>query len=247
MKFLNETGLRSRLGERVRSVEAFGGQFAAEIDASSWIDAARALREGVPAYDHFIDLTAVDYPEAEPQRRFEVVLLLRASATGERVRIKTRCPADGPLPSLTSLWRGANWAERELFDLFGVRFSGHPDLRRILLYEPFEGHPLRKDYPIERTQPIVEYREVAGVTKLAPFGAEEGQPFGRVDWAARLAGRDLQVSPSIALQSQQRRALSESTSGCASRAVHKPVSLDPEGQESEVSKPVAEGSGYGSR
>ncbi len=246
MTLLNETALRARLGEHVLSVAEFGGQCAAVVEAASWLDVARALREGTPAFDHFIDLTAVDYPEADPALRVEVVLFLRASATGERVRIKTRCPADGPLASLTSLWRGANWAERELYDLFGVRFSGHPDLRRILLYEPFEGHPLRKDYPIERTQPIVEYRDVPGVTKLAPFGAEEGQPFGRVDWAARLAGRDLQVSPSIALQAQQRRALSESTAGHA-EAAQEAVSTAAKQPEQGAATAAAREVGHGSR
>ncbi|MGB5704298.1 MAG: NADH-quinone oxidoreductase subunit C, partial [Polyangiales bacterium] len=105
---------------------------------------------------------------------------------------------------------GANWAEREVFDMFGIEFQDHPDLRRILLYEEFIGHPLRKDYPIDKAQPLVPYREVTDITKLPPFGIEEGQPFARIDWEARLAGGDHQVSPAIGVQQGQRRTLSDS-------------------------------------
>ena len=98
--------------------------------------------------------------------------------------------------------------------MFGVRFRGHPDLRRILMYEEFVGHPLRKDYPIDKTQPLVEYRDV-GPSKLAPFGADMGNPFARIDWLARLGrsttGGAQQVSPAIALQQGQKHSLSETS------------------------------------
>jgi NADH-quinone oxidoreductase subunit C len=84
------------------------------------------------------------------------------------------------IDSLVPVWVGANWFERETFDMFGIRFEGHPDLRRILLYEEFEGHPLRKDYPAAKTQPLVPYREGPDVLgKLPPFGPDEGMVFGR--------------------------------------------------------------------
>jgi NADH-quinone oxidoreductase subunit C len=121
--------------------------------------------------------------------------------------LKTRVREDEDLDTLTSVWLGANWPEREVYDLFGVRFRGHPDLRRILMYDEFIGYPLRKDYPIEKTQPLIPYRDV-GPSKLAPFGPDEGNPFGRIDWLARMAGRDLQVSPAIGVQQGQRPALS---------------------------------------
>ena len=92
--------------------------------------------------------------------------------------------------------------------MFGISFDGHPDQRRILLYEEFEGHPLRKDYPISKTQPLVPYRDAPGNQKLPPFGPDEGQPWGRIDWGARLADGDLSVSPSISHQTGARRALS---------------------------------------
>jgi NADH-quinone oxidoreductase subunit C len=92
-------------------------------------------------------VTAVDRYPAEP--RFEVVYHLHSVETGERVRLKCRIAGAEPsIESVTSVWRGANWYEREAFDLFGIQFRNHPDLRRIMLPEDWEGHPLRKDYPI---------------------------------------------------------------------------------------------------
>ncbi|HKU45044.1 MAG TPA: NADH-quinone oxidoreductase subunit C, partial [Polyangiales bacterium] len=108
---------------------------------------------------------------------------------------------------LTPVWQGADWTEREVFDMFGITFRGHPDLRRILMYPEFVGYPLRKDYPINKTQPLIPYRDV-GPSKLPPFGPDEGNPYGRIDWLARMAGRNLQVSPAIGVQQGQRPALS---------------------------------------
>ena len=93
------------------------------------------------------DVTAVDRYPSEP--RFEVVYHLICYARKSRLRLKCLLPADVPeIESVTGVWRAANWYEREVFDLFGIRFSGHPDLRRILMPEDWEGHPLRKDYPV---------------------------------------------------------------------------------------------------
>ncbi|MEY4579925.1 MAG: hypothetical protein RL701_4628, partial [Pseudomonadota bacterium] len=146
--------------------------------------------------------------EREPEvPRFDVLLFVRSMSKNHRVRLKTRVGDGDPLDSLTSVWLGADWTEREAYDMFGVKFRGHPDLRRILLYEEFVGYPLRKDYPIQKTQPLIPYRDV-GASKLAPFGDDEGNPFGRIDWLARMSGRDQQVSPAIAVQQGQRPALS---------------------------------------
>jgi NADH-quinone oxidoreductase subunit C len=92
-------------------------------------------------------VTAVDRDPSEP--RFEVVYHLHSIEHNERVRLKCRVSGENPeIDSVTSVWRSADWYEREVFDLFGIRFAGHPDLRRIMLPEDWEGHPLRKDYPI---------------------------------------------------------------------------------------------------
>jgi len=125
----------------------------------------RTLRDDSELRLNFlIDLTAVDYLGREP--RFEVVYHLASIETEprgqepSRVRHRLRVKAGVPeepceCPSIVSLWPGANWMEREAYDLYGIRFTGHPDLKRILLYEQFKGHPLRKDYPKERRQPLV--------------------------------------------------------------------------------------------
>jgi NADH-quinone oxidoreductase subunit C len=99
-------------------------------------------------FNFLSDITCVDWYPSEP--RFEVVYHLLSIAKKDRVRLKVRLDGSSPvIESITSVWAGANFFEREVFDLFGVRFTGHPYLRRILMPEDWEGHPLRKDYPVE--------------------------------------------------------------------------------------------------
>jgi NADH-quinone oxidoreductase subunit C len=96
-------------------------------------------------------VTAVDRYPSEP--RFEVVYHLHSIERNERLRLKCRLRSDEPvMETVTSVWRSANWYEREVFDLFGIRFTGHPDLRRIMMPDDWEGHPLRKDYPVTGTR-----------------------------------------------------------------------------------------------
>jgi NADH-quinone oxidoreductase subunit C len=105
-------------------------------------------------FDVLLDLTAVDYLGRDP--RFEVVYQLLSSSHNLRLRIKVSVPGEKPaLESMTGLWESANWLEREVWDMFGIEFLGHPNLERILLYPEFQGHPLRKDYPIRKRQPLV--------------------------------------------------------------------------------------------
>ncbi len=113
-------------------------------------------------YEFLSDITAVDYwKKKEP--RFEVVYQLLSLKGKKRLRVRVPVPESEPaVESLTPLWRGANFLEREVWDFFGIRFLDHPDLRRILLYEEFEGHPLRKDYPVNLCQPRVPERKVEG-------------------------------------------------------------------------------------
>jgi NADH-quinone oxidoreductase subunit C len=122
------------------------GEVTLEIALERIVDVCRFLK----AEQHFNRLstvTGVDRHPAEP--RFEVVYHLHSTARNLRLRVKCRLRGDSPeIDSVTSVWRSANWYERETFDLFGVRFRNHPDLRRIMLPEDWEGHPLRKDYPV---------------------------------------------------------------------------------------------------
>jgi len=120
------------------------------VEVMTWLRDERGLE-----FEMLMDLTAVDYLEQGRTPRFEVVHHLYSVACGHRLRVKLPVAADAAeVPSLCEVWPSANWMEREVWDLYGIRFSGHPDLRRILLYEEFEGHPLRKDYPKKRRQPL---------------------------------------------------------------------------------------------
>ena len=110
------------------------------------------------AFDLLLDVTAVDWPAQKP--RFEVVYHLYSTTHHVRVRVKTRVPEEDPsVDSLVTLYGSARFAERECHDMYGIVFRGNPDLRPILLYEGFVGHPLRKDYPKEQEQPLVRYRD----------------------------------------------------------------------------------------
>jgi NADH-quinone oxidoreductase subunit C len=105
-------------------------------------------------YNVLIDITAIDYPERNP--RFDVVYQLLSLPFNRRLRLKVSVGGAEPVvDSLTPWWGSANWLEREVWDMFGIRFAGHPELKRILLYEEFQGHPLRKDYPIDKRQPRI--------------------------------------------------------------------------------------------
>jgi NADH-quinone oxidoreductase subunit C len=119
------------------------------VDRGSLRDACAVLRDDANTrYNFLSDITCVDWYPSEP--RFEVVYSLLSMPRKDRVRLKVKLNGDDPnLSSLTSLWPAADFFEREVFDLFGVRFQGHPNLRRILMPEDWEGHPLRKDYPVE--------------------------------------------------------------------------------------------------
>jgi NADH-quinone oxidoreductase subunit C len=204
--------LRARFGEKILQTSSFRGDDEAIVAPADWLDVATFLRDDPEcAMNHFVDLTAVDYPEREPETpRFDLVLFARSLVKKHRIRLKVRLREDQSVATLSQVWSGADWTEREVYDMFGVKFDGHPDLRRILMYEEFKGYPLRKDYPINKTQPLVEYRDV-GPSKLAPFGGDMGNPFARIDWLQRLGGANRQVSPAIAVQQGQKKTLSSST------------------------------------
>jgi NADH-quinone oxidoreductase subunit C len=138
----------------VSAIRVEGAKFDREelsiyVDRNSIREACAVLRED-PAcpFNYLSDVTCVDWYPQEP--RFEVIYHLLSMASKERVRLKVRLDGGSPaLESITSLWPAADYFEREVFDLFGIRFNGHPYLRRLLMPESWDGHPLRKDYPVE--------------------------------------------------------------------------------------------------
>ncbi len=145
--------LIDEFSDSVQKTHADLGDATALVDPKRIEAVMRFLRDEAD-FDMLMDLTAVDYLGQTP--RFEVVYHLYATGTNQRVRIKVRVAEEAAeIASVVGLYVSANWMEREVFDLYGIRFDGHPDLRRILLYDEFEGYPLRKDYPKERRQPLV--------------------------------------------------------------------------------------------
>ncbi|HME62658.1 MAG TPA: NADH-quinone oxidoreductase subunit C [Candidatus Binatia bacterium] len=155
--------IQHKLGERILNVSEPQGDHVIALDRAGLRESFRLLKEDAELSFNFLsDITAVDYwQKKEP--RFEVVYQILSRARRQRLRVRVPVPENDPsLESLTPLWRGANFLEREVWDLFGIRFIDHPDLRRILLYEEFEGFPLRKDYPVNLVQPRVSERAVEG-------------------------------------------------------------------------------------
>jgi NADH-quinone oxidoreductase subunit C len=155
MPSITLTRLQERFPEEVLGTHSRLGEDTVVLKPEALLQAARFLKEDPGLrFDFLMDLTAVDHLKRKP--RFELVCHLYSRSHNARLRLKA--PLGGPspeAPSLTSVWPAANWYEREVFDMFGIRFQGHPDLRRILMYQEFEGHPLRKDYPIDKRQPLV--------------------------------------------------------------------------------------------
>ena len=124
------------------------GDWTIIVARASLLDVARHLRDAPDAsFDLCSDVTATDWPPRA--ERFDLVYCLYSTRHGHRVRVKATAAADQPVPSVTGVWPSANWLEREVYDMFGVNFVGHPDRRRILMPEDWQGFPERKDYPLE--------------------------------------------------------------------------------------------------
>jgi len=133
----------------VEDVQAFRGEMTIRIQANQ-LRAVCEFQRDEPdlSFKYLSDVTALDHYPSEP--RFETVYHLLSFETNERLRLKVRIPGENPgVDSMVPVWPAANAFEREVFDLFGIHFEGHPDLRRILMPEDWEGHPLRKDYPVQ--------------------------------------------------------------------------------------------------
>jgi NADH-quinone oxidoreductase subunit C len=137
-----------------------GGDDAVFVRRERLLEVARFLK-AEPALDFNLGpyVTAVDYLGEEP--RFEVVYNCYSTTRNHRLRLRVKVPEGDPVvPSLCPVWRGVEWFERYCFDMYGIRFTDHPDLRRLYMYDEFVGHPLRKDYPLRGRQPRVPERDV---------------------------------------------------------------------------------------
>jgi NADH-quinone oxidoreductase subunit C len=139
------TELQTAVTGGVTQLSYFVGDWTVIVPAARLLDVARHLRAA--GFDHCSDVTASDWPPRA--QRFDVVYALYSVRDRRRVRLKVRAGEGEPVSSVTGIWPSANWLEREVYDLFGVAFVGHPDLRRILMPEDWQGHPQRKDYPLE--------------------------------------------------------------------------------------------------
>ena len=141
-------------------ITEFSNQFGDDVirvKRESLLDIVKFLKKTPHNFAMLVDLTCVDYMGED--QRFEMVYLLYSIPNKNRLRIKIKLHEnDLKIDSLASLWGNANWLEREVFDMFGVHFNGHPDLRRLFMYDGFEGYPLRKDYPLRKRQPIIPMR-----------------------------------------------------------------------------------------
>ena len=150
---------KARFGEAIREAWTDRKQAILLVERGRLLEIAQYVREE-EKFDLLSDLTAVDWPKRE--KRFDVILNLYSFAKNERLRLKIHAAADEPVPSVTGVWGTANWLEREAYDMFGIVFDGHPNLKRILLPDEWQGHPLRKDYDI-LTQDTAWVRENLGI------------------------------------------------------------------------------------
>jgi NADH-quinone oxidoreductase subunit C len=142
------TSLQTAIPGAVDHISYYLGDWTIIVPIAHLLEAVRHLRDAPDArFDYCSDVTAVDWPPRA--QRFDVVYMLYSIRHRHRVRVKVRVGEDQPLPSVSSIWPGANWLEREVYDMFGVNFTGHPDRRRILMPEDWQGFPERKDYPLE--------------------------------------------------------------------------------------------------
>ena len=139
--------VKTGLGDSVTAYAVDRGELTVTVNAADIVSVAQFLRDD-PAckFECIIDVTAVDWPGRE--KRFDVVYHFLSPRINQRVRVKAPVGEDETIPSIIEVYRGADWFEREAYDLYGVLFTGHPDMRRILTDYGFEGHPLRKDFPL---------------------------------------------------------------------------------------------------
>ena len=150
--------LQKKFPKKIKEVTMQFGDHIIIFESDALLDIAGFLKQDPYNFTMLLDLTCIDYKGED--LRFEMVFYFLSLPLNQRLRFKTRLSEENPtIDSLTSIWKNANWLEREVYDMFGIQFNGHPYLIRIFMYEGFEGHPLRKDYPLRKQQPRIKLRE----------------------------------------------------------------------------------------
>jgi len=141
--------IRDRFPDAIVRSDSFRDQHWAELKVDRLVEVCRGLHDAPEmSYDFLVDVTAAHWPD-QP-RPIELIYHLYSFASGDRLRLKLRVEDGASVPSLSAIWKSADWNERETFDMFGTRFDGHPDLRRILMPDDYTDHPLRKEFPLYR-------------------------------------------------------------------------------------------------
>lgn len=139
--------VKGQFGASILRVETFRGETTLVVEKDKLVEVLEFLKQDHDlSYDYLTDICGVDYEPRKP--RFEVVYHLCSTTYDRRLRVKVLVEEDDSVRSIESIWKAANWYERETYDMLGIRFENHPDLRRILTWEGFEGHPLRRDFPV---------------------------------------------------------------------------------------------------
>ena len=178
--------IESKFGDKVAKAEIAYGELTVTVAADDIVAVVRFLRDDAACqFISFIDVSGADYPSRP--KRFDVVYHLLSPRKNLRVRVKVQTDEDTPVPSITGVYPGADWFERETYDLYGVLFSGHPDLRRLLTDYGFDGHPLRKDFPLTG---FVEVRYDDEVKRVVYEPVELKQEFRNFDFLSPWEGTD---------------------------------------------------------
>lgn len=170
--------LKTKFGSSVGDASEFIGQLSVYIARDRIVEVCDFLRlDKETSFNYLSDLTCVHYPE-RVEAPFEVVYNLFSISNNERVRLKVRTDDETGVESVTGVWPSANWLEREVYDLFGVRFEGHPDLRRLLLPPDWEGYPLRKDYPLEFIENAWTEKHLPEMSEVQMEQVEQRRAYG---------------------------------------------------------------------
>ena len=173
--------LRARHGEAIEAARSFAGDLVFKVNRSSVAEVCGSLNSDL-GYRLLVDILGAHYPQREGMD-YEVVYIAYNFEDNRRVRVRVETDEQTAVPSVCGVWRGANWMEREVYDMFGVRFADHPDMTRILLWEGFNGHPLRKDFPVEGVDTGAAiypeyYEEQAGPVTGTGTGWRPAEPAG---------------------------------------------------------------------